>query len=73
MLYVIQILAAILIGVSIGAVLGPRSPARFIGSLIAIALGLITIVSGAWIYLAAGTVIFLVAMGLPANTASSRT
>ena len=72
MQYVIQVLAAILIGISIGVVLGPRYPVRFIGSLVAIALGLIAIFTSAWIYLAAGTVIFLVALGIPAATASSR-
>lgn len=72
MQYIIQILAAILIGISIGAVLGPRHTAQFIGSLIAIALGLVTIFTSNWIILAAGTIVFLVVMALPAGTSSSR-
>jgi len=73
MQYVIQVLAAILIGISIGAVLGPRSSARFIGSLIAIALGAVAIFTTNWVYLAIGTAIFLAAMALPAAASSVRT
>ncbi|MFA7670223.1 MAG: hypothetical protein WCX93_12830 [Burkholderiaceae bacterium] len=73
MQYVIQVLSAILIGLSIGVILGPRYPVRFIGSLIAIALGLISIFTSSWVYLAAGTAVFLVALLMPAGASSSRT
>lgn len=62
MLYVIQVLSAILIGISIGAILGLRTPMRLGGSVIAIALGVAAIVTGAWLYLAIGTAIFLLSM-----------
>ena len=69
MVYVIQVLSAILIGLAIGAVLGPRTPIRLASSAAAVALGLVTIVTGAWIFLAIGTAIFLATIGLrgPAN------
>jgi len=68
MQYVIQVLAAILIGLSIGALLGPRQATRLIGSLIAIALGAITIFTANWVFLAAGTALFLLVMALPSAT-----
>lgn len=71
MLYVIQVLSAILIGLSIGAVLGPRTPVRLAGSAAAVALALITIFTGSWIFLAIGTAIFLVTIGLGRDTASA--
>lgn len=72
MLYVIQILAAILIGISIGAALGPRTPVRIIGSLVGIGLGIVTIYTGSWVYLAVGTAIFLIGMAIPSSAASAR-
>lgn len=68
MLYVIQVLSAILIGISIGAVLGPRTPIRLAGSAAGVALGLITIFTGSWIFLAIGTAIFLIAIGMGRDT-----
>ncbi|NYT25668.1 hypothetical protein H0A73_18910 [Alcaligenaceae bacterium] len=73
MQYVIQVLSAILIGLAIGVILGPRYPVRFIGSLIAIALSLIALFTTAWVYLAAGTIVFLVVLAIPAGASSSRT
>lgn len=64
MLYVIQVLSAILIGIAIGAVLGPRTPVRLASSAAAVALGLVAIFTGAWIFLAIGTAIFLATIGL---------
>ncbi len=72
MQYVIQVLGAILIGISIGVILGPRYPTRLIGSLIAIALGVVAIFTSGWIYLAIGAAIFLVSLAIPAG-ASART
>lgn len=59
MQYVIQVLAAILIGVSIGVVLGPRHTVRYMGALAGIVLGLVAIFTTNWVYLAIGTAIFL--------------
>lgn len=67
MLYVIQVLAAIQIGVAAGVLLGPKHPVRFVSSLLAIVLALVTIVTGSWVYLAIGTAIFLVTQGLRHN------
>lgn len=68
MLYVIQVLSAILIGLCVGAILGLRTPVRLGGSVIAIALGAASIVTGAWLYLAIGTAIFLLAMLMSGGT-----
>ncbi len=64
MLYVIQVLAAIQIGLAIGVLLGPRHPVRLGSSILAIVLALATIVTGAWLYLAIGTAIFVLTMGM---------
>lgn len=72
MQYVIQVLSAILIGLSIGVILGPRYSVRLIGSVIAIALGLAAIFTTNWVYLAAATAVFLVALLLPAGAERAR-
>ncbi len=59
--YIILILAAMLVGTAIGALLVPRNKSLFIGSLAAIALGIVTMATGSWIFLAIGTAIFLAA------------
>lgn len=69
MLYVIQVLAAIQIGIAVGVLFGPRHTARFASSIAAIVLALATIFTGSWIYLAIGTAIFLLTMGLRHRTA----
>ncbi|MDS1140166.1 hypothetical protein RE432_06930 [Pusillimonas sp. SM2304] len=70
--YIIQLLAAILIGTAIGAVLGPRNKALFAGSLVAIALGLVSLVTASWIPLAIGTAVFLVVQGMQRDNYPSR-
>ena len=72
MLYVIQILAAILIGLSVGALLGPRQGARMVGAIIGIATGLVTIFTGSWVILAIGTAIYLITMAMVKDPAVSR-
>jgi hypothetical protein len=62
--YIILILAAMLVGTAIGALLVPRDKSIFIGSLAAIALGLVTMATGSWIFLAVGTAIFLAAQAM---------
>ncbi len=57
--YIIQILSAILIGTALGAILSPRTSVLLIGSLAAIALGLVAIFTASWIFLAIGVVLFL--------------
>jgi len=70
--YVIQVLAAILIGTAFGAVLGLRNNVLLIGSLAAIALGAVTIFTISWVPLAIGTAIFLVVQGMQRDPVSSR-
>ena len=70
MIYIYQILSAILIGVSIGSLLGSRNPIRMGGAVIGIVLALITIFTGSWIYLLIGTAIFLLSMGMVRNGTS---
>ncbi|TEA77519.1 hypothetical protein [Allopusillimonas ginsengisoli] len=70
--YVIQLLAAILIGTAIGAVLGPRTKSLFIGSLAGIALGVVTLVTASWIPLAVGAAIFLAAQGMQRDPIANR-
>lgn len=62
--YIIQILAAMLIGTAIGAMLGPRNNALFFGSIITIVLGVVTIVMPSWWPLSAATVVFLIVQGM---------
>ena len=69
--YVINVLAAILIGTAIGAVLAPRNNVLFIASLIAIALGIVTLFTASWVPLVIGTAIFLVAQAMQRDTPSS--
>ncbi|HLU01041.1 MAG TPA: hypothetical protein VKZ70_15015 [Burkholderiaceae bacterium] len=64
MLYVIQVLAAIQIGLAVGVLLGPKHPARLGSSVLAIILALAAIFTGSWIYLAVATALFLLTMGL---------
>ena len=59
MLYIFQILSAILIAVSIGSFLASRSTGRLMVGLIAAVLGVVCIVTGSWIALVAGVVVFL--------------
>jgi len=70
--YIIQILAAILIGTSLGAILGPRNNVLFIASLIAIALGIASLVTASWPRLAVGTAAFFAAKAIQRDTSSSR-
>jgi hypothetical protein len=55
--YVILTLAAILMGTAVGSLLGPRNKVLFLGSLITIALCIVTFVTGAWLPLAIGTAV----------------
>ena len=70
MIYVIQILAAILIGISIGALFGNRSVPRVIGAIIGIVLGVITIFTGNWVFLAIGAGVYLVTISMGGPSAS---
>ncbi len=69
MLYVIQVLAAIQIGIAVGVLMGPRHTARFASCIAAIVLSLAAIFTGSWIFLAIGTAVFLLTMGLRHRTA----
>lgn len=68
--YVIQILAAILAGTAIGAILGQRNNILLVGSIVAIALGAVAIFTASWIPLAVGTGIFLAAQATQRDTAA---
>lgn len=70
--YIIQLLAVILIGTAVGAVLSQRNKALLIGSVIAIVLGIVALVTASWIPLAVGTVVFLAVQGLQRDNYSSR-
>lgn len=67
MLYVYNVLAAILIGTAIGAALGQRSGFARITCLIAVVLGAVTFFVDSWIPLAVGTAVFLVGQGTRAT------
>lgn len=68
MLYIIQILSAILIGISVGAIASQRNTLLLSVSIIAIILAGVTIVTGSWILLAIGTAIFLIGQGAQRDT-----
>lgn len=72
MYHIFQILGAILTGAALGTILGPRVPVRFIGGIIAVALGLITIFTGQWLTLAVGAAVLFVAQILRGDNASSK-
>lgn len=65
MSYVIQVLAAILIGVAIGSILGPRQPLLLLGGAAAIVLALVALFTTAWLWLLIGLVVFLVVQLMP--------
>lgn len=71
MQHLIQILAAILIGTSFGAVLSRRNTILTISSLVAMALGILTIVMSSWVPMAIGLAIFLVAQAFQRDTTAS--
>ena len=68
--YVILTLAAILIGISVGALLGHRNKALLIGSVLGIALGIATLVTASWQLLAVGAAIYIVAQITQRDAAS---
>lgn len=68
MIYIYNLLSAILIGLSIGAVVGQRNSAAVVTGLIAIVLGAVTIITNMWIPLAVGTAIFLIGQGMQRDT-----
>jgi len=72
MLHIIQILAVILIGTAIGALLSRRNSVLAIGSIVAIALGIATIVTGAWEILAVGVVVFLAVQFMQRDPVASK-
>lgn len=59
--YIVQILGAILIGTSVGTLLSPRNTVLLIGSVIAIALGIATIITITWLPLTVGAIVFVIA------------
>ena len=71
--YVINVLAAILVGIAIGAVLGPRNNVLLIGSLIAVALGIVAVFTASWVPLAIGTAIFLAIQAIQRDTPATQT
>ncbi|TFL15188.1 hypothetical protein CSC67_00175 [Pusillimonas caeni] len=72
MLYIYNVLAAILIGTAIGAVLGQRNSLARITCLVAVVLGAVTFFIDSWIPLAIGTAVFLVGQGVQRNASSAR-
>ncbi|MCB5362417.1 hypothetical protein H0484_01435 [Pusillimonas sp. CC-YST705] len=68
MYYVILTLAAILIGLSIGALASRHSKALMIGSLVAIALGIATLLTGSWHLVAIGAAIYLLTQLAPRDS-----
>jgi len=74
MQYVINLLAAILIGMSIGAILGQRNNAALFTSLIAIVLAAAAFfLSPSWLPLAVGLAVFLLGQGMQRDARVSRT
>lgn len=68
MYYIIGLLAAMLIGMALGAVIGRRNNLHFIASLITIALGAATIITASWVPLVIGTAIFLAVQAMQRDT-----
>lgn len=72
MYYVILTLAAILMGTAVGALLGPRNKALFLGSLITVALCIVTFVTGSWVPLAIGAAVSIAVHSVQRDTEVSR-
>lgn len=72
MLYVIQVLAAILIGTAIGAAINPRNTVLRISSLIAAALGVVAVFMGSGLVLIIATAIFLGVQSLQRDPVPAR-
>lgn len=72
MLYVIQVLAAILVGTAIGAAINPRNSVLRISSLIAAALGVVAVVMGSGLVLIIATAIFLGVQSLQRDPVPAR-
>ncbi len=70
--YVLNLLAVILMGTAIGAVLGPRNNLLFISSFIAIALGAAAMATFSWMLLAIGTAVFLGAQSMQRDAVPAR-
>lgn len=69
--YIIQILAVIMIGTSIGTLFGPRNTVLLIGTVIAIALGIATLVTISWLPLGVGAVVFVLAHAMQRDKPAS--
>lgn len=59
--YIIQILAVILIGTSVGTLFGSRTTVQLIGGIIAIALAIATLIMVSWTPLTAGALVLFFA------------
>lgn len=70
MYYVILTLAAILIGLSVGALTSRHSKALLLGSLVGIALGVATLATGSWHLLAIGAAVYLLTQLTQRDTAA---
>lgn len=57
--YIYQLLAVILIGISVGALLSRRDMVLMVGSAIAIVLGVVTLIMPAWWSLVVGLIVYL--------------
>lgn len=69
--YIVQILSAILIGVSVAAIFGTRTMFVIVGAIAAIALAIVTMVSLQWWVLWAGVACFIVGQLLHRDTFQS--
>lgn len=69
--YITQILGAILIGTAVGTLLGPRNNVLLIGTLIAIVLGIATIITITWLPLALGAIVFVIAHAMQRDKRTS--
>lgn len=68
MYYIYLILAMILMGISVGALLGRRNQILLLGALISLALGVVTLFMPSWPPLAAGIAIYLLAQATQRET-----
>jgi len=62
--YIIQILAVILIGTSVGTLFGSRNVMQMVGGVAAIALAIATLIMVSWTPLTAGAIVLFIAHAL---------
>ncbi len=69
--YIIQIIAAMLIGTAVGTLIGSRNTVLLVGTVVAVALGIATIVTISWVPLVLGFIVLVAAHAMQRDKVAS--